>query len=131
MRTKNNSHTDLKLQVIAQLNEPKVVITCGPQDFVRNVMLTARRYNLTDPTKNVWYTIDLFNASYFGHGAWQRGDNYDLEAYEAFKGKWSLENTIRVLLSYYGLFSKCEQFRLFYIVKVFLNFKQSQTSFHM
>ena len=49
-------------------------------------MLTARRHNLTEPTQNVWYTVDLFNASYFGHGAWQRGDQYDLDAYEAYKG---------------------------------------------
>ena len=73
--------------VIEQLNQPKVVITCGPDDFVRNIMLTAKRYNLTESNSNVWYTIDLFNASYFGHGAWQRGDQYDLDAYEAYKGK--------------------------------------------
>ena len=68
------------------MNQPRVVITCGPDDFVRNIMLTARRHNLTEPTQNVWYTVDLFNASYFGHGAWQRGDQYDLDAYEAYKG---------------------------------------------
>ena len=53
-------------------------------------MLTARRHNLTEPTQNVWYTVDLFNASYFGHGAWQRGDQYDLDAYEAYKGTFVL-----------------------------------------
>ena len=66
------------------------MITCGPDDFVRNIMLTARRHNLTEPTQNVWYTVDLFNASYFGHGAWQRGDQYDLDAYEAYKGTFVL-----------------------------------------
>ena len=66
------------------------MITCGPDDFVRNIMLTARRHNLTEPTQNVWYTVDLFNASYFGHGAWQRGDQYDLDAYEAYKGTFIL-----------------------------------------
>ena len=49
-------------------------------------MLAAHRMNLTEPENNVWYTIDLFNASYFGHGSWQRGDAHDANAYEAYKG---------------------------------------------
>lgn len=68
------------------MNEPKVVITCGSDDFVRNLMLAAKRMALTDPKENIWYTVDLFNASYYGHGAWQRGDQFDVDAYEAFKG---------------------------------------------
>ena len=73
-------------EVIKQMNEPKVVITCGHDDFVRNLMLAAKRMNLTNPEKNVWYSIDLFNSSYFGHGSWQRGDKNDPDAYHAYKG---------------------------------------------
>ena len=69
------------------LSKPKVVISCGSDDFVRNLMLAAHRMNLTDPQTNVWYTLDLFNASYFGHGSWQRGDSHDADAYESYKGK--------------------------------------------
>lgn len=52
-------------------------------------MLAAHRMNLTDPQTNVWYTLDLFNASYFGHGSWQRGDSHDADAYESYKGNQS------------------------------------------
>ena len=85
-----------------------MVITCGPDDFVRNIMLTARRHNLTEPTQNVWYTVDLFNASYFGHGAWQRGDQYDLDAYEAYKGTF--------LCSLQWSYCPMEKYRLFLFI---------------
>ena len=81
-------------EVIKQMNEPKVVITCGSDDFVRSLMLAAKRMGLTDPKQNVWYTVDLFNASYFGHGSWQRGDQHDVDAYEAYKGSFRMLHSI-------------------------------------
>jgi len=77
-------------EVLDQMKDPRVVVTCGSENFVRNMMIAAKQRKMTEPEQNVWYTVDLFNASYFGHGAWKRNDERDEEAREAYKGNTSI-----------------------------------------
>uniref|UniRef100_A0A8C9V6J0 Natriuretic peptide receptor 3 n=1 Tax=Scleropages formosus TaxID=113540 RepID=A0A8C9V6J0_SCLFO len=69
---------------IARLIEGnEVVIMCAGGDIVRDIMLTAHHWKLTNGNY-IYFNIELFNASSYGNGSWKRGDQYDTEAKQAY-----------------------------------------------
>uniref|UniRef100_A0A8C6M7X2 Natriuretic peptide receptor 3 n=1 Tax=Nothobranchius furzeri TaxID=105023 RepID=A0A8C6M7X2_NOTFU len=71
---------------------PAVVIMCAGADRVREIMLAAHKRQLTNGSC-MFFNVDLFNASSYGNGSWQRGDEYDDDARKAY----SSLNTVTLL----------------------------------
>ncbi|XP_038159583.1 atrial natriuretic peptide receptor 3 [Cyprinodon tularosa] len=61
----------------------EVVIMCAGANRIREIMLAAHRRQLTNGS-NMFFNVDLFNASSYGNGSWRRGDEFDDEARQAY-----------------------------------------------
>lgn len=81
-------------ELLHEVYDAEVVIMCLGADVIRQVMLAAHRRRLTDGS-NVFFNIELFNASSYGNGSWRRGDGFDSEARQAYASL----NTVTLLRS--------------------------------
>ncbi|XP_074527348.1 atrial natriuretic peptide receptor 3 [Halichoeres trimaculatus] len=69
--------------ILQNIEETEVVIMCMPADKIREIMLAAHRRRLTNGN-HMFFNVELFNATSYGNGSWQRGDKYDDDARQAY-----------------------------------------------
>lgn len=70
-------------EILQSIEETEVVIMCMPADKIREIMLAAHRRRLTNGN-HMFFNVELFNATSYGNGSWQRGDKYDDDARQAY-----------------------------------------------
>ncbi|XP_034548111.1 atrial natriuretic peptide receptor 3 [Notolabrus celidotus] len=80
--------------ILHNIEETEVVIMCMPADKIREIMLAAHRRRLTDGN-HIFFNVELFNATSYGNGSWQRGDKNDNDARQAYASL----NTVTLLRS--------------------------------
>ncbi|XP_034025626.1 atrial natriuretic peptide receptor 3 [Thalassophryne amazonica] len=69
--------------ILPHIRDTEVVIMCMGANEIRELMLAAQRWQLTNGSY-IFFNIELFNASSYGNGSWKRGDKYDDEARQAY-----------------------------------------------
>ncbi|KAJ8286981.1 hypothetical protein GJAV_G00045590 [Gymnothorax javanicus] len=69
--------------IIKLIYDSEVIIMCAGADIIRDIMLAAHRWRLTNGSY-IFFNIELFNSSSYGNGSWKRGDKYDMDAKQAY-----------------------------------------------
>ncbi|KAL4617503.1 atrial natriuretic peptide receptor 3-like isoform X4 [Arapaima gigas] len=80
--------------IVRLVADSEVVIMCAGGDIVRDIMLAAHHWKLTNGNY-IYFNIELFNASSYGNGSWRRGDQNDTDAKQAYAAL----NTLTLLRS--------------------------------
>ncbi|XP_077993685.1 atrial natriuretic peptide receptor 1-like isoform X3 [Glandiceps talaboti] len=75
--------------------QARVVVICASGEAVRKIMLAAHGLGMTTPNKDghaqyVFFNIQLFDSAYFGSVGWEKGDEHDADAKQAYRSLMTL-----------------------------------------
>ncbi|XP_077993684.1 atrial natriuretic peptide receptor 1-like isoform X2 [Glandiceps talaboti] len=73
----------------------RIVVICASGEAVRKIMLAAHGLGMTTPNKDghaqyVFFNIQLFDSAYFGSVGWEKGDEHDADAKQAYRSLMTL-----------------------------------------
>ncbi|XP_039614417.1 atrial natriuretic peptide receptor 3 isoform X1 [Polypterus senegalus] len=76
-------HVDVDEIIKLIQDSASVVVMCATSNIIREIMLAAHRWRMTNGDY-AFFNIELFNSTSYGNGSWKRGDKYDAEAKQAY-----------------------------------------------